>query len=298
MATPNTPGDPAPTVAPEFCGSSFGGRCGTGFRGRGAGFSPSLSAGAEGEGGVCVSARFRLADFPLGVSGTTSGEATGSALRVADAFLVALPGLAFSIGLLEGRGVSSLASVSATVSFSSLTSLASEIGEIDLPPSLVWGGGGSGGSSSRLALLVTLEIGGGGGAGAGADASSGFLSCFDDFCRLGIGRGLSTGASSLFPEMRSLTTITSSSSLVSGSCRFLPRGFSITTGFGDSIGGEGDRDGVLIGEISSGPGRIGDPGRVGCSSPPVTDCMARASCRGIDTPVFIGGGGGALLEEK
>lgn len=45
----------------------------------------------------------------------------------------------------------------------------------------------------------------------------------------------------------------------------MPRGFStLTANFGDSGGGGGEREGVLIGEISSGRGGIGDPGSPLC----------------------------------
>jgi len=84
-----------------------------------------------------------------------------------------------------------------------------------------------------------------------------------------------------------------SSDLFSPNNRFLPRILSMAMDFGDSTVGE--PPGVLIGEISSGLGGMGEPGIAGSSS---SLAIGWAGIDGARTgvPVLIGGGGAFLGE--
>lgn len=194
--------------------------------------------------GTCVSARFRFGRFSLGCGGTISRPRSSS---LAFDFFGGLP-LPFgfctgsaSIGTTTGAGL-----CITTASASSSLTLFSRAGGFTGPFSMM-----------ELPLAASFL----------PDA----LSCFTDFCLLATGfssRPRSGCASSsccfccccLIPSLFLLTS-SGSRGLCSSSwkSRFLPRAFSLFDGFGDS-GGGGEREGVLMGEISSGRGGIGDPG--------------------------------------
>ena len=196
---------------------------------------------------------------------------------LADVFLVVLPFPAFfpstSLLLRTGTGEALVASsLSLSESFSSLTSPLSEIGETTgLTAFGLFAGGGSAlgllgalPSASELALLVTLK---GGGSALGAltpirprGFPIAFLSIFEYFCFLG--GGFPLGDFSVDPSFLFSGPI--SPDLLSPNNRFLLRILSMTIGFGDSAVGE--PPGVLIGEISSGLGGMGEPGIANSSS--------------------------------
>lgn len=242
-------------VAFEFWGSSFGifRRCGVGDANAASISLSSASSTTRGV-GTYVSARFRFGRFSLGCGGTISRPRSSS---LAFDFFGGLP-LPFgfctgsaSIGTTTGTGLgATMASASSSLTMFSRARRfpgSFSIVELALAASFL---------PSALSYFIDFCLLAGGfssrprsgcGSCCGCLISSLLLlpsSCSGGLCSRGLcSRGLCS---------RGLCSS-------SWKSRFLPRVFSLFGGFGDS-GGGGVREGVLMGDISSGRGGVGDPG--------------------------------------